>query len=62
MLLPYLITTRLLPSLDPIVNFKASGCEHERLLFECGGMSPSIHLTYVVICPRVLGTAESMTF
>lgn len=39
MLLLYLITNRLLPSLDPIVNFKASGCEHERLLLS------------VVICP-----------
>lgn len=53
-----MITTHLLLSLDPTVNFKASGCEHERLVVEYGGMSPSICLTYVVICPHVLGTAD----
>lgn len=62
MLLLYLITTHLLLFLDPIVNFKASGCEHERLLFECGDMSPNMCLTYVAICPHVLGITEIMTF
>lgn len=62
MLLLYLIPTCLLLSLDPVVNFKASGCECERLLCECGDTSPNICLTYAVICPLVLGTAESMIF
>ena len=53
MLLLYLITTHLLLSLDPIVNFKASGCEHERLLFECGDMAPNMCLTCGYMSPCI---------
>lgn len=52
----------LLPLVGPIVNFKAAGCEHERLLFECGDTTPIICFTCVVICLCVLGTAENMEF
>lgn len=59
MLLLYLITTHLLPSLDPIVNFKASGCEHKRLLFECSDISPSICLICGEMSPHIRDSRQA---
>ncbi|XP_009571906.1 PREDICTED: serine protease HTRA3 [Fulmarus glacialis] len=58
--LQYVYALKTITHTGPIVNFKASGCEHEILLFECDDMSPSMCLAYVVICLHVFEIADNI--
>lgn len=58
--LVWFLPTHLLPLVDPIDNFKASGFLTQKI--ECGDTSPVTCLMCMVVWLCVSGAAENMTF